>query len=123
MSWARPRSAAPAVVLLVAVASVVPGIGCRTSTEPREYEARLQVAADSVDCFGMHPRKCLYVRELVGGDAWTSWGAFYAPIDGFAHEPGFVYDLIVGRREIRNPPADGSSVSYRLISIVSMVPN
>lgn len=63
------------------------------------------------------------VRELVGGDAWGNWQPFYDSIDGFVHEPGFMYDLLVAKRTIRNPPADGSSIAYRLIRILSRTPS
>jgi hypothetical protein len=63
----------------------------------------------------------LQVRELVGGDAWGSWRPLFSSIEGFTHEPGFVYDLIAARRRVANPAADGSAYAYRLLRIVSKV--
>ena len=115
----RPRYLA--IGCLVAAAATV---GACDAAGPREELAHLQIAADSVPCnaspWGRN--KCLQARELVGGDAWTAWGIFYFSIDGFEHEPGFVYDLRVARREVRNPPADGSSIAYRLVELISTVP-
>ncbi len=51
----------------------------------------------------------------------TAWQLFYDPIDGFAYEPGYEYVLRVAERNVPNPPADGSSVAYRLVRIVSKV--
>jgi hypothetical protein len=110
------------VLLLGAIAGVAVVASCRDITGV-EYEQRMQVAADSVDCVGAHgPRRCLSVRELAGGDAWGGWQPFFDWIDGFVHEPGFMYDLLVAKRTIRNPPADGSSVEFRLIRILSKTP-
>lgn len=109
----------PPVALIVALISV---ISCGQPAGPREHELRLQIGPDSISCVGAHgPQKCLEVRELVGGDAWGAWTPFFESIDGFEYEPGFVYDLRVARRSIRNPPADGSSYAYRLLAIVSKV--
>ena len=107
------------IVRAFAVLVLTIAASCRSSTG-LEQNTRMQVAPDSVDCVGAHgPRRCLSVRELVGGDAWGSWGNFYDTIEGFSHEPGFHYDLLVGKRIIRNPPQDGSSVAFRLIRVVS----
>ena len=92
-------------------------------TEPRETEVRMWVAADSVDCFGAFgPQRCLSVRELEFGGGMTNWHPLYQGIEGFSHEPLFEYELIVMRREISNPPADGSSILYRLHRIVDRTP-
>jgi hypothetical protein len=104
-------------VLLFAAA--VAALAC-SGTEPFELETLMWVGPDSVSCVGAHgPQKCLSVRELVGGDVLGNYHPFYWHIEGFSHEPGFEYQLLVGQRTIRNPPADGSSIAYRLISVVS----
>ncbi len=59
-----------------------------------------------------------YVRE--GDD--PNFRTFYNGIEGFTHELGFDYELLVKRSEIENPPADGSSIRYELIDIVSQTP-
>jgi len=108
--------------LLVGFAVVVaPGLAsCRGVTAPTEQQVRLQVAADSVACVGAHgPQRCLSIRQLVGGDAWGGWQPFFGSIEGFTHEPGFVYDLLAARRVLRDPPADGSAYTYRLIELLS----
>jgi Domain of unknown function (DUF4377) len=103
------------------VVSMMLSVAC-DATEPREQAVHLQVGADSIACVGAHgPQLCLQVRELVGGDAWGAWQPFFDAIEGFVYERGFIYDLAVARREIRNPPADGSSYAYRLLTILSKV--
>jgi hypothetical protein len=61
--------------------------------------------------------ECLQVR-------WTAvgpWELFYDSIEGFTWEAGHYYLLRVARREVPNPPADGSSVAFRLVKVLSKV--
>ncbi len=64
------------------------------------------------------PMLTLLVQEgdQIGTDRWNS---FYADIEGFTYEAGTVYDLSVKAETIDNPPADGSSIRYTLLSINS----
>jgi hypothetical protein len=78
----------------------------------------LEVAPARVPCVGVGPRECLQVRSA--GDA--PWQLFYDHIEGFAFEPGYRYVLRVETHRVANPPADGSSRAYRLLSIVSRMP-
>lgn len=68
-----------------------------------------------VDCEGEGPRKCLQVREP--GD--SEWSYFYSTIEGFDYEEGTRYELRVSVEEVEDPPADGSSLRYVLVEIVS----
>jgi hypothetical protein len=114
--WSRRQAT---VLLTLVLATSVVAASCRSGTG-LEVQLRMQVAPDSVTCVGaLGPQQCLSVRELVGGDAWGGWQPLFESIEGFSHETGYLYDLHVARRTIRNPPADGSSVAYRLIRIVS----
>jgi hypothetical protein len=114
---ARPL-ARPALVLAL-LAGAAPA--CRPATAPEERVERvervltLEVAAARVPCVGLGPRECLQVRER----ADAPWQLFYDSIEGFAYEPGYLYVLRVSRRPVPNPPADGSSLAYRLIVLVS----
>ncbi|MCK5923641.1 MAG: DUF4377 domain-containing protein, partial [Methylococcales bacterium] len=40
-------------------------------------------------------------------------------ISGFEWEEGFEYELIVADKELENPPADGSTLRYELVEVVS----
>ncbi|MCZ7672694.1 MAG: DUF4377 domain-containing protein [Chloroflexi bacterium] len=44
---------------------------------------------------------------------------FYNPIVGFTFEPGYEYELKVMVETVENPPADGSSLRYTLVEVVS----
>jgi hypothetical protein len=95
------------------------GVSCAI-TEPREAEriATLYVAPNRATCFAPWPMECLVARE----ESEPEWGFHYFGIDGFTHEPGYRYVLRVGIRPIPNPPADGSSLAYRLIQVVAKEP-
>ena len=75
----------------------------------------LEVDARRVQCTGVARTRCLRVRVLPD----TSWQRFYDPIEGFVYEEGYRWRLEVERRRVPNPPADGSSLAYRLVRIVS----
>ncbi|MBZ9629261.1 DUF4377 domain-containing protein [Salegentibacter sp. LM13S] len=72
------------------------------------------------ECVGEREGKCLLVQEgdQIGTD---DWNLFYYEdsIEGFDYEPGYIYHLKVKKKKIKNPPMDGSSISYRLVKIIS----
>ena len=75
---------------------------------------RLHVDARTQACVGAAVQQCLRVRSTPDGE----WTLFYGTIEGFDYEPGFVYVLDVEVRRVANPPADGSSLAYRLVRVV-----
>lgn len=74
----------------------------------------LYVAPYTRTCQGMYEMQCMLVRESRYGE----WLNFYNQIQGFTYEPGYEYVLLVGWREVPNPPADASSREYWLIQMV-----
>jgi hypothetical protein len=100
-----------AVVASVAAALLVGSCGI---LEPDEDRLVLYVAAQRVPCVGVGPMECMLVRQ----DTAADWEFFYDGILGFTHESGYEYTLYVARREVRNPPADGSTLAYRLLRIL-----
>lgn len=80
--------------------------------------ATWQIDSQLAPCRGEGITTCMRVRE----DPSDSWGLFYRDIEGFTHEPGFIYTVEVEIREIRNPPADGSSLAYRLLRLIEKRP-
>jgi hypothetical protein len=75
----------------------------------------LLVRDQLVDCVGEGERKCLQVRASED----EAWRNFYAEIEGFDYEPSFAYELRVEVTPDPQPPADGSSLRYRLLEVVS----
>jgi hypothetical protein len=82
--------------------------------------ADMMVNSYTVECVGEMEGNCLLVQE---GDQIGSedWSLFYYEdsISGFDYEPGYIYHLKVQKKKVKNPPADGSSISYRLVRIIS----
>ena len=91
---------------------------CTDPTRPGERELVMEVASTRVPCVGVVPMECLQVRW----SASSPWELFYDSIEGFSWEAGNRYVLRVARREILDPPADGSSVAFRLLEVLSTVP-
>jgi hypothetical protein len=105
------RSRLAAIALL---ASSTLSAGC-TGIMAAEDGLTLEVAEAQVTCLTMVPTACLLVRESGGRE----FVAFSTPISGFVHESGYRYRLRVSRHHVANPPADGSSVEYRLVRVES----
>ncbi len=104
----------PCAVVAAAFAVVSACTSTKAVLGPEEVLV-LEVAPDSIACVGERVGRCIQVRSPGEED----WRKFYDPIDGFRHEPGVRYTLRVGRREVRNPPADGSAFTYRLIKVIT----
>ena len=115
-NFRRPRAFALGLATLVATAG-----GCTGSTEPRDRLLLLEVAPARVACVGIAPMECLQVREI-GGGAERPFAPTFIPIVGFNYEPGYRYVIRVVQRTVPNPPADGSSIVYRLITVVARTP-
>jgi hypothetical protein len=79
---------------------------------------RMWVEPERVDCVGVAPMECLQVAYSEGGDTQL----FYDSIEGFEYEEGTAYVLDVRVSEVADPPADGSSLAYTLVTVVSAVP-
>ncbi|WP_424493493.1 DUF4377 domain-containing protein [Salinimicrobium sp. GXAS 041] len=93
--------------------------GCG-STEDAVLETPLRVNSYTVSCIGEMEGECLLVQEgnAIGTDDWELF-YYKDDIEGFDYEEGYIYDLIVEKSEIENPPMDASSVNYKLIRIES----
>jgi len=81
---------------------------------PKPNEKTLFVRESLVDCQGEAPMKCMQVRESESEE----WTYFYAPIEGFEHQEGFRYELRVEVSNVTDPPADSSSLRYRLVKVI-----
>lgn len=104
------------VTALLVLAMVVGGC---LSDPSSSRETRLWIAPEVAECVGVGPRTCLLVKESEDAD----WQFFYDGIEGFSHVEGVSYVLDVEITEIEDPPADGSSLHYRLIRVVESTPD
>lgn len=75
---------------------------------------RLWIGPELVDCIGEAPQKCMQIRRTEDGQ--VEW--FYDQIEGFTHQIGTSYVIDVAVTDVENPPADASSLSYRLVEII-----
>ena len=101
---------------VVACAARTPSVGA--GMQDGAVRMTLEVDAHRVACTGEARTQCLRVRVLPD----TSWRLFYDRIEGFTYEQGYRWRLEVERRRVPNPPADGSSVAYRLVRVISRQP-
>jgi len=81
------------------------------------HESIYWVNSYRVDCVGVGPMKCMLIKK--GADLNEGeWLNFYSRIEGFDYEPGFIYKLKVKEEQLKNVPADASSIKYSLIEIL-----
>jgi hypothetical protein len=123
MSLISPRLSTLALSALlglgtVAIAACVPNAdGNEESTSDVEI-VTMFVAPEKVECVGVAPQECLQVRYAPNED----YQLFYSSIEGFDYEPGYDYELLVQKTPVDNPPADGSSIQWTLVEVVSKLP-
>ena len=72
---------------------------------PLMNQKQIYVGPILVECEGNAPQLCMLVKENVN----EPYTLFYDQIEGFTHEPGYVFTLHVAIEEVDDPPADGPS--------------
>lgn len=83
--------------------------------KPQGVEKNIYVGAQLVDCQGVGPMKCLQVKDAPEEE----WRLFYGVIEGFTYEEGFIYTLKIRETQVENPPADGSSLKWTLVEVMT----
>lgn len=78
-------------------------------------QAVVHVDAQPAVCMGEGQHLCLRVRH--SGEQEWEW--HYGGIQGFSYTWGSVYTLAYVENEIKNPPADGSSIEWLLLDVIS----
>jgi len=125
MTLPRPRGA---VVIALALVAVSCGDGTSAHNDevaasataptpdaaPAADTTRIWVAPETVECVGEAVQDCLQVKTSEDGE----WELFYDEIEGFTYVQGTAYVLDVEISEIKDPPADASSLGYRLVRVV-----
>lgn len=111
----RAASAASLMLALAACETTRDATGPSETVPAAAVYRTLEVAAARVECVGVGPQMCLQVREAPE-DRWTR---LHDEIDGFEHEPGYTYQIVVKEEAVANPPADGSSIRRTLVSVLS----
>lgn len=85
-----------------------------STTVPKKEISTWTVGPKLADCVGVAPMKCLVIKK----DSDTKPSFFYSDIQGFQYTEGFEYQIVVEETPIDNPPADGSSIHYRLVKLL-----
>jgi hypothetical protein len=98
--------------------SILIGSGCGILGLDGTTTKELEVAPYKAGCTGMGPMLCLQVRE----PGETEFRNMFETPAGFQYEWGFEYLISVDEVQVDNPPADGSSISRRLGSVLSKTP-
>ncbi|WP_207420745.1 DUF4377 domain-containing protein [Desertivirga brevis] len=78
----------------------------------------MQVNSYTQKCYGVDEMNCMLV-QMDGDIGKDEWEYFYGGIEGFQYEEGYIYRLQVHKEQVKNPPADGSSIRYILVNILS----
>ncbi|HMR34004.1 MAG TPA: DUF4377 domain-containing protein [Geminicoccaceae bacterium] len=94
------------------------GLACSGGSGAAEMAERLMVAPETVPCTGVAPTSCLRVKK----PGELDWQLLHGGIEGFTHEPGVAYLLLVRERRIDNPPADAPSRVWVLQEMVGRHP-
>ena len=79
---------------------------------------RMWIGPELVPCEGVGPMECMQVSYTEDGEPQL----FYSSIDGFDYQEGTSYVIDVQVSEVASPPADGSSLDYSLVAVVSETP-
>jgi hypothetical protein len=108
----------PTPKVLIILAALCVAACASPGATPAAGQKTLYVGPELVDCTGVAPQQCLQVKERPE-DPYT---LLYQPIEGFAFEPGYEYELLVREEAVANPPADASSRRLILVEVVSKTP-
>lgn len=76
----------------------------------------LWIAPTTQKCVGEIEKQCMQVKRSKNQ---KDWELFYDNIEGFTYKKGFEYQVVVLETKVNNPPADASSIKYKLIKVIS----
>lgn len=87
------------------------------SSHSKSNEYTIFIASETQPCdAGIRRMNCMKVK-------WNKnekeYSLFYDEIEGFNYEAENEYELIISEEKVKNPPADASSVRYKLVKLVS----
>lgn len=84
----------------------------------KDLPIRFYVANHKASCTGVSAQMCYLVKNSPAG----VWQYYHDEIKGFVYEEGYDYEILVNKKTIENPPADGPSFVYELVNIVKKLP-
>lgn len=110
--------AAIALIATISACSSDDGGATAASATPSGDVVRMWIEPELAECTGVGPMECMQVSYTEGGEPEL----FYSGIEGFEFVEGTSYVLDVRVTEVASPPADGSSLAYSLVEVVSETP-
>lgn len=78
----------------------------------------IYVAPALADCVSEGKQNCLQIRE----NKEDEWTLFYDEIEGFDYKEGFTYKIEVNISKLKNSPADGPTIKYKLVNLIYQEP-
>lgn len=118
----RPTRRRPLLAVGASIALVFGAAACGSDddgdgdADADAETVRLWIEPEMVDCEGgAGPQQCLQISRSEEGDIEL----FYDSIEGFDFEEGTSYVVDVTVEDVDDPPADGSSLRYVLVEVVS----
>ncbi|MGJ8664763.1 MAG: DUF4377 domain-containing protein [Patiriisocius sp.] len=85
------------------------------SCATKQATTTLWVSGSKVECdAGAGKIQCLQIHKGENIDN-PKWENFYSTIEGFTFEKGFLKKIEVKEEQVKNPPADASSIKYTLV--------
>lgn len=90
----------------------------KLNVSANDLPIRFYVANHKASCTGLSSQMCYLMKNSPNG----IWQSYYNDIEGFSYEEGFEYEILVNKKVIENPPADGPSFVYKLVNIVKKTP-
>lgn len=122
MTLSRVRRVAGLAVAGLALTVLAGGCGTSDASSPStasgDEVVRMWIEPELAECTGVGPMECLQVAYTDGGETEL----FYSTIDGFEYVEGTSYVIDVKVTPVASPPADGSSLSYSLVGVISESP-
>jgi hypothetical protein len=76
----------------------------------------LWIAPTTQKCVGEIEKECMLVKR---SKSQKKWDLFYDNIQGFTYKKGYQYQLEITETKVDNPPADASSIQYKLVKIIA----
>lgn len=97
--------------------------GCASMKSGKNSDNLLWINSAHVDCTGSGQQKCLQIQR--GTKLGDEWENFYGYVEGFEYQPGFIYQIEVNKTELPKDqvPADGGSIKYELVKVISKTPD
>jgi heat shock protein HslJ len=88
---------------------------CNNQSKPTEKT--IFISSETQPCNeGIRKMDCMQVKW---NKSDKEYELFYDEIEGFNYEAGNEYELLITEEKLVNPPADASSVKYKLVKVVS----